>query len=318
VIGRSVQLRTVLERAVRVAHTTVPVLVCGESGTGKELLARHIHEHSPRARGPFVAVNCAAIPKELLEAELFGYERGAFTGALRAREGAFERAHEGTLFLDEIGDMALEHQAKLLRVVQEGEVQRVGAGSGRRVDVRLISATHRDLRARAGAGEFREDLFYRLDGYELRLPPLRERGRDVLAIAGALLAREHWEKTLSPAAERAVLGYAWPGNVRELQNVVRAAAIDTTGDSIPAENIRQHMPAHSAKSRTSPADRESLLLRELEELGQLSASDARRLLGVGKSQGQRFLSQLQAQGMISRAGRGRGTSYQLAGRPRGT
>jgi len=191
IVGTSKSLLAVLAQTDRVARTNVAVLIEGETGTGKELLARRVHNTSARAGGPFVALNCAAIPRDLLEAELFGHERGAFSGAHALKLGAFERAHGGTLFLDEVGDMAPEHQGRVLRAIQEGEIQRLGCASApRKVDVRIVAATHRELRTQIEARAFRDDLYYRLAGYTLRLPPLRERGWDVVAIANALLKRE--------------------------------------------------------------------------------------------------------------------------------
>ncbi|MBN1773587.1 MAG: sigma-54-dependent Fis family transcriptional regulator [Deltaproteobacteria bacterium] len=312
IIGSSKGLREVLARAARVARTAVAVLIEGESGTGKELLAQHIHDLSPRAAGPLVTVNCAAIPKDLLESELFGHERGAFTGALAMKIGAFDRAHGGTLFLDEIGDMALDHQAKVLRAIQEGEIQRVGGNAPRKVDVRIVAATHRDLPARTAEGSFREDLYYRLAGYTLRLPPLRERGRDIVAIAKALLAREFPAKFLSRAAQALLLGYAWPGNVRELENVVRAAAIDARGRRI-SEKVVLAQPAFAgvAKPVTGPsaAARLTAVRAFLEQRGRIAAADVRATVHLQKAQAHRLLAAWERRGEIERRGAGRSTYY---------
>jgi DNA-binding NtrC family response regulator len=205
-------------------------LIVGSSGTGKELVARALHEQSRRCSAPMITVNCAAIPTNLVESELFGHEKGSFTGAVGAQEGVVEAADGGTLFLDEIGELPLEAQARLLRVLQEGEIRRVGAARTKRVDVRLIAATHRDLRAMVSAGEFREDLYFRLHVMEVALPPLRERGADVQELATSLLARscERLHKprlAFDEAAIAAICSYEWPGNVRELEHAIERAVI---------------------------------------------------------------------------------------------
>lgn len=229
-----------LALADKVAETDATVLLTGESGTGKEVFARYLHEHSPRKRGPFVAINCAAIPDTLLEATLFGHEKGAFTGASAGRAGLVEAADGGTLFLDEIGELPLEAQARLLRVLQEGEIRRVGSVQSQKVDVRLIAATHRDLKSLAKIGQFREDLYYRLNVIALRLPALRERGDDVLEIARAFLQRQCTQMAreglhFSFEAEQAIAQYSWPGNVRELENAIERAVILCEGGEISAE-----------------------------------------------------------------------------------
>jgi DNA-binding NtrC family response regulator len=224
-LGESSAMRQALDAVERVAPASASVLIRGESGTGKELVARRIHDLSDRARGPFVAVNCAAIPDTLVESELFGHRRGAFTGADRDRPGKFRQADGGTLFLDEIGDMALAAQAKLLRALQEGTVEPLGGGDPVAVDVRVLAATHRDLKALSAEGRFREDLLFRLRVVEIELPPLRARGGDVLLLARHFLASSRPGLALAPEAERALLAYAWPGNVRELANALERAAI---------------------------------------------------------------------------------------------
>lgn len=217
----------VLQLAYRAAQTSAAVLIGGESGTGKECLARYIHQVSGRGQGPFVAVNCAAIPESMLEAVLFGYNKGAFTGAAQAQPGKFELANGGTLLLDEIAEMPLNLQAKLLRVLQEKEVERLGSHQKVQLDVRIVAASNRDLREAVSAGEFREDLFYRLDVLPLSWPPLRERLEDILPLAHHFLGRygQGEQFRFSPEAERALMGYRWPGNIRELENVIQRALI---------------------------------------------------------------------------------------------
>lgn len=231
-----------LQLARRVAATDSTVIICGESGTGKEVLARYIHQQSQRVRGPFIAINCAAIPENMLEAMLFGHEKGAFTGAQAALPGKFEQANGGTLLLDEISEMPLPLQAKLLRVIQEREVERLGSRHLIKLDVRILATTNRDLRAEVKAGRFREDLFYRLSVFPLQWLPLRQRRRDIVAIASQLL-QKHATKMgcstvrFSADAERALSTYDWPGNVRELDNVVQRALILHGGALINASDL---------------------------------------------------------------------------------
>ncbi|TVP90212.1 MAG: sigma-54-dependent Fis family transcriptional regulator [Pseudomonadaceae bacterium] len=230
IIGSCPPMQTLFKQIRKVAPTDSTVLIQGESGTGKELVARALHEQSRRASAPMISVNCAAIPETLIESELFGHEKGAFTGATAGRTGLVEAADGGTLFLDEIGELPLEAQARLLRVLQEGEIRRVGSVQSNKVDVRLVAATHRNLKAMARQGLFREDLFYRLNVIELRLPPLRERGEDVMQIAQALLLRAARNMQTEPLqftaeAAEAIRHYTWPGNVRELENAIERAAI---------------------------------------------------------------------------------------------
>ncbi|HSN99614.1 MAG TPA: sigma-54 dependent transcriptional regulator, partial [Candidatus Nanopelagicales bacterium] len=228
-IGSSRVMREVFDRIRKVAPSDATVLVLGESGTGKELVAAAVHRHSRRKDRPFVPVNCASIPEGLIESELFGHERGAFTGAVSAHAGLVEAADGGTLFLDEIGELPLAAQARLLRFLQTGEVRHVGATRARRVSVRLVAATHRDLQAMVKEATFRNDLFFRLRVIEVRLPPLRERSGDALAIARSLVSRASHGRsppfTLSPEAERAVVEHPFPGNVRELENAIERALI---------------------------------------------------------------------------------------------
>jgi DNA-binding NtrC family response regulator len=240
IIGSCPAMQEMYSKIRKVAPTDSNVLIQGESGTGKELVARALHNLSRRAKAPLISVNCAAIPETLIESELFGHEKGAFTGASAGRAGLVEAADGGTLFLDEIGELPLEAQARLLRVLQEGEIRRVGSVQSQKVDVRLIAATHRDLKSLAKIGQFREDLYYRLHVIALKLPPLRERGADVIEIARAFLIRQcnrQGRNDLSFAndAEQAIRHYPWPGNVRELENAIERAVILCESTTISAE-----------------------------------------------------------------------------------
>src|SRR5580698_1349105 len=233
-VGRSQAMQDVYKAVGRVAPQNVTVLIRGESGTGKELVARAIYQHSPRSDRPFLAVNCAAIPDALLESELFGHEKGAFTGADQRRIGKFEQCNGGTLFLDEIGDMSLLLQAKMLRVLQQQQFERVGGNQTISTDVRVITATNRDLEEMVAAREFRADLYYRLSGFTVQLPPLRERPTDVPLLLDYFLRRfsaslDKDVRGISPSALEILLRYPWPGNIRELQNVVRQALLSTVG-----------------------------------------------------------------------------------------
>jgi two-component system response regulator HydG len=236
IVGQSAALRRVLEVAAQAAPSMATVLVLGESGTGKELIARSIHSQSARSQGPFVAVNCSAIPESILEAELFGHERGAFTGATSRREGRFAKGKGGTLFLDEIGELSPAVQVKLLRVLQEGEYEPVG-GDTIRADVRIVAATNRDLLAEVEAGRFREDLYYRLNVIAVTAPPLRARREDIPLLVDHFLGiycRKNGRSRLSvdPDAMRKLLDYSWPGNVRELENIVERSAVLCKTDTI--------------------------------------------------------------------------------------
>ncbi|MEO5761429.1 MAG: sigma-54 dependent transcriptional regulator [Vicinamibacteria bacterium] len=243
-VGTSDGLKGALLQVQRVAPSDTTVLILGESGTGKELLARSVHQLSPRAKGPFVAINCAAIPETLLENELFGHEKGAFTGANARKLGRVEMAQGGTLFLDEIGDLPLSLQPKILRLVQERQFDRVGGTETRQVDLRLVTATNRDLKSMVAAREFREDLYFRLSVIEIAIPPLRARRDDILPLAESFLAKFSRDAgrrrplTLSPASIHALSHHAWPGNVRELQNGIERAVILCGGAVIEPEHLR--------------------------------------------------------------------------------
>ena len=261
IIGRSPAMQEIYRVIARLMNTDLTVLIAGESGTGKELVALALHDFGKRKGGPFVAVNMAAIPRELIESELFGHEKGAFTGASTRRIGRFEQAEGGTLFLDEIGDMPLEAQTRLLRVLQQGEFVPVGAHHPVRTNVRIVAASHRDLRLMVGQGLFREDLFYRLNVVPLRLPALRERVDDIPALVQHFLARCQADglplKTLTPEAMVRLKAYTWPGNVREIENLVRRLAVlyteDTIGEEVIALELEQARPPAPA-SDAAPVD----------------------------------------------------------------
>ena len=262
-IGTSPAFLHAVEQATQVARSDVSVLLLGESGTGKELLAAHVHRESPFATGPFVKVNCAAIPTELIESELFGHEKGAFTGAAALRRGKFELADGGTIFLDEVGDLHEASQAKLLRILQDGELQRVGGEQPIRVSVRVISATNRRLDELVATGKFREDLFYRLSVVPIRVPALRERRQDIAALVayflGEFCARNNFRpREVDPGVVSVLEGHAWPGNVRELRNVVERMAILTRGDRITVESIPLEV-------RMPPAPRQAAGLQEVRD-----------------------------------------------------
>jgi transcriptional regulator with GAF, ATPase, and Fis domain len=282
IIGSSPAFQKVLEQVRMVAATCANVLILGESGTGKELIAAAIHEQSDRRNKPFVRVNCASVPKDLFESEFFGHVRGAFTGAVKDRVGRFELARDGTLFLDEVGEIPLDLQAKLLRVIQEGQFERVGDDRTRSVDVRLICATNRDLGSEAKAGRFREDLYYRLSVFPIELPPLRERPEDIPFLAEHFLrhsAERIGMQTPRLAKEhlKQLASYEWPGNVRELQNVIERAVIFSRNDGLlrfslgssasrSASSMRTKAPAQDSKegggSLTEWKQTERLLIEE--------------------------------------------------------
>ena len=240
-IGRGAAMRAIFDKVAKTAPTTGRVLITGENGTGKELVARAVHEHSKRVDGPFVKLNCAAIPSELIESELFGHEKGAFTGATQQRRGKFELADGGTLFLDEIGDMNPSAQAKVLRVLQENELERVGGGETIKVDVRVVAATNKDLPAEISAGRFREDLYYRLHVVHLQTIPLRDRPHDIAELAAAFLRKLASDGLpaceLADDAREPLAAYAWPGNVRQLRNVLEQAVIEAEGPHLHAHDV---------------------------------------------------------------------------------
>jgi DNA-binding NtrC family response regulator len=260
IIGKSAAMQRVFALANRLKDSTVSVLLTGESGTGKDLLARTLHYHSARAHAPFVPINCAAIPEQLLEAELFGYVQGAFTDARKDKKGLFTEAHHGTLFLDEVGELPLLLQTKLLRVIEDKEVRPLGSTKAEKVDARLIAATNRDLRRAVQEGAFRQDLYYRLNVVDLHLPPLRERPEDISLLIQhffAKSAQSSQAKRLSPEALRMLLNYPWPGNVRELENVIERALVLCQGEDITPEDL----PAHLTGSKPHIPTLQDALLR---------------------------------------------------------
>jgi two-component system nitrogen regulation response regulator NtrX len=256
-VGVSGAMQELRELIARVAPTEVRVLITGESGTGKELVASAIHRQSARAGRPFVCVNSAAIPKDLVESEMFGHERGAFTGATERRVGRFELADEGTLFLDEVGDLGLDAQAKLLRVLESGVVERLGGEKPISVDVRVIAATNKDLGKASRQGQFREDLLFRLNVLPIGIPPLRDRADDVAPLvqhfAARQVARLGRPVTFDAGAVQLLSGYGWPGNVRELANIVERLAILATGDTVTADDVARVVPQDGAPAAASEA-----------------------------------------------------------------
>ena len=271
IVGDSPALKKVLAQIEMVAPTNANVLILGESGTGKELVARAIHDRSPRKAAALVRVNCASVPRELFESEFFGHVRGAFTGAVKDRVGRFELAHGGTLFLDEIGEVPLELQSKLLRVLQEGQFEKVGEDRTRTVDVRIIAATNRDLAAEVKAGRFREDLYYRLSVFPIELPPLRDRVEDILVLAKHLIAQAARKlgatvPRLTPANVKELQSYDWPGNVRELQNVIERAIIRSRNGHLDLglDNTR-HIVSRLPGKTPSASDAAPASLRELKQ-----------------------------------------------------
>jgi nitrogen regulation protein NR(I) len=255
IVGDTAAMREVYKCIGRVAPLDVPVLIQGESGTGKELVARAIYQHSLRSEGPFLAINCAAIPEGLLESELFGHEKGAFTGADRRRIGKFEQANKGTLFLDEIGDMTLATQPKVLRLLQEQQFERVGGEESIRTDVRVIAATNQNLEEQVAAGRFRNDLLYRLKVYTITIPPLRDRREDlhlVISYFLTLLSRQFGKRVsaVAPDAMRILESYPWPGNVRELQSAVRYAYIQSAGELITCDSLPDHLQGKASPTRS--------------------------------------------------------------------
>jgi DNA-binding NtrC family response regulator len=270
IVARSANMQAVLALVERVAPTNATVLIGGESGVGKDLIARAIHQHSHRASGPFVKINSTAIPETLLESELFGYEKGAFSGATTSKPGKFELANKGTLFLDEIGDVPQSIQVKLLRVLQEREFERLGGTKTLKVDVRLIAATNRDLRAALEEGTFREDLYYRLNVVAIDIPPLREHKEDIPDLARFFLekfAHESGEpaKQITPAALELLVGFHWPGNVRELENILQRAVALSSGSVIDAADVHFDLPVSRPSAGSAPVLPEGMTLEQWEE-----------------------------------------------------
>ena len=281
IVGASAPMQQVFKVIGQVTTSDVTVMITGESGTGKELVARSIHRHSHRSRKPFVAVNCSAIPENLIESELFGHERGAFTGATAQRLGKFEYCAGGTIFLDEIGDMTPATQTKILRVLQEGEIQRVGSSDTLKVNVRVIAATNKDLEALVKAKEFREDLYYRLNVVRLRLPPLRERVEDVPQIVDFFLqnlakSKKTKARKVSPEALAILCRHDWPGNVRELENMIYRSAVIAQGDAILPKDLPDEVRLNPAMA-TKPAGLEVLFDQVYE---QLAATQPENIIGA--------------------------------------
>ena len=296
IIGQSAEMERILELIARISQTDITVLIQGESGTGKELIARAIHKHSLRKDRPFVVVNCGALTETLLESELFGHEKGAFTGATFTKKGLFEEAHTGTIFLDEIGDTSPALQVKLLRVLQEGEIKRVGSTETIKVDVRLIAATNQDLAELVEAGRFRKDLYYRLNVVNIEIPPLRERPEDILPLAEFFI-RKYSEKMnkrivgLTEKAQKLLLEYSWPGNVRELENAIERAVALTIGNVIHSTDLPESIQFGSVEEIVQRAVRKRLSLKEVERqmiLASLLANDwnydlVAEILGIGRT-----------------------------------
>jgi two-component system response regulator HydG len=292
IISQSPAMRQVMQNLAAVAPSEATVLIMGESGTGKELIARAIHSNSPRRKGPFIAVNCAALAESLLESELFGHERGAFTGADARRKGRFQSADTGTIFLDEIGEVSAAMQSRLLRVLQEREIQPVGSDQTLRVDVRILCATHRDLARDVEEGRFRRDVFYRLNVVTLHLPPLRERPEDIPLLAGVFLKRfaeknRKQIKTFTPAAMRRLTAHAWPGNVRELENAVERAVVLLAGDYVEERDLPPALASGQAESATPDGlapgtleDMERQAIMAALEAADGNKSEAARRLGI--------------------------------------
>jgi two-component system response regulator AtoC len=283
IVGKSPVMLEVYKLVARVAGSTATVLVEGESGTGKELVARSIHTHSPRASAPFVPVNCTALTESLLESELFGHARGAFTGAVAAKRGLFETASGGTLFLDEIGDMGPKMQAQLLRTLQDGEVRPVGGSESIRVDVRLVCATNKDLEAEVKAGRFREDLYFRINVVTVRLPPLRERREDIPALVAHFLnktaRRERRQAAaMSPEALRLLTEYGWPGNVRELENAIERAVAVAKGNVVLPSDLPPEVGGSPATPAPAPAG-DGGLIADRPTLGELERRYIQLVLG---------------------------------------
>lgn len=315
IIGSGPKMQEILASVLRVGPMRTTVLLCGESGVGKDLIARAIHHHSPRSSHPFVKINCTAIPENLMESELFGYEKGAFTGAATSKPGKFEQAEGGTVFLDEIGDVPTAVQVKLLRILQEREFERLGSNKTRQIDVRVIAATNVDLRRALEEGNFREDLYYRLNVFPLTIPPLRERAEDIPVLAESFLrkfARELGSQVegISEAASEKLMAYHWPGNVRELENAIERSLLYATGTLLQPEDIRlDHAPRRAVPGNggngnggavvndflpegVSLEEHEQQLIREALRRAAGNKSQAARLLGLSRNALRYRLSQM--------------------------
>lgn len=311
IVGCGSRMQEILGAVSRVAPSRTTVLLCGESGVGKDLIARAIHHHSPRAAQPFVKINCTAIPENLMESELFGYEKGAFTGAVNAKPGKFEQADGGTVFLDEIGDVPTGIQVKLLRILQEREFERLGSNKTKQIDVRVIAATNVDLRRALVEGNFREDLYYRLNVFPITIPSLRERSEDIPVLADHFLrkfARETGSRVvgISEAAQHKLVAYHWPGNVRELENVIERSLLYATGTVLQPDDIRLDHAPRRATTQTngnghdgdflpegvSLDEHERQLIREALKRAAGNKSQAARLLGLSRNALRYRLSQM--------------------------
>lgn len=268
-IAQDPKSQALLTMALKVAQSDVGVMISGESGTGKEVLAHFIHDHSPRKKQPFIAINCAAIPEQMLEATLFGYEKGSFTGAYKSTPGKFEQAQGGTLLLDEVSEMSLSLQAKLLRVLQEKEVERIGSNKMISLDVRILATTNRQLKEEVQEGRFREDLFYRLNVFPLQWHPLRERKNDIIPLANYLIRKHCQHKqpvvpVISPVAQKLMLAYPWPGNARELDNVIQRALVLQIQGIIEAEHLQLSLTSTMTPETTAASGSKNLQLHEFE------------------------------------------------------
>lgn len=327
IVSKSAVMRRLFETIEKIAPSKATVLITGESGTGKELVAQAIHYHSPRKEKPFVSVNCGALPETLLESELFGHEKGAFTGAIQRRKGRFELAHEGTLFLDEISEMSPHLQVKLLRVLQEMEFERVGGMETVHVDVRVIAASNRDLKLEMEEGRFRSDLFYRLNVVHIHVPPLRERKEDIPILVQHFITRYSEELgrerpiRVHPEAMRCLMEYHWPGNVRELENVVERAMILATGEEITLRDLPREVRTlegtenlGSSQIEETPrlSPRQEKAIEFIKKHGYITNKYYAEINQISPRQSLRELDELREKGVIIRIGKGRGARYVLA------
>lgn len=308
-IAQDPKSQALLTMALKVAQSDVGVMISGESGTGKEVLAHFIHDHSPRKKQPFIAINCAAIPEQMLEATLFGYEKGSFTGAYKSTAGKFEQAQGGTLLLDEVSEMSLSLQAKLLRVLQEKEVERIGANKIINLDVRILATTNRQLKDEVQAGRFREDLFYRLNIFPLQWHPLRERKNDIIPLANYLIRKHCQNKqpvipTISTGAQKLMLSYSWPGNARELDNVIQRALVLQVQGIIEEEHLQLSLTTLKNTEVNSTASNKNLQIHEFELIEKtLQEHDGNRqqvaaLLGVSERTLRYKLAKMREEGYV--------------------